>query len=68
MTGDPGLPNRDRFMIKKISKTSKTDSLFFDAKHWQSLTNKRTGDFLAAKTLKRKTWWIKCHEKCFKLR
>ena len=28
--------------------------LFFDAKHWQFLTNKRTGDFLAAKTLREK--------------
>ena len=42
-------------MIKTISKTGKTDLLFLDGdKHWQSLTNKRTGEFLAAKTLTEK--------------
>ena len=42
-------------MIKTISKTGKTDLLFLDGdKHWQSLTNKRTGEFLAAKTLREK--------------
>ena len=36
MSGDPGL-----------------DLLFLDGNsHWQSLTNKRTGEFLAAKTLR----------------
>ena len=37
-------------MIKKT--TGSTDLLFFDGKHWQSLTNKRTGEFLAARTLR----------------
>ena len=55
MTGDPGLADIDRFMIKKNSKTGKTDLLFLDGNNqWQSLTNKRTGEFLAAKTLREK--------------
>ena len=55
MTGDSGLADIDRFMIKKNSKTGNTDLLFFDGKkHWQSLTNKRTGDFLAANALREK--------------
>ena len=56
LTGDPGLANINRFMIKKISKTGNTDFLFFffNGKHWQSLTNKRTGEFLAEKTLREK--------------
>ena len=42
-------------MIKKFLKTFNTDLLFLDGnKHWQSLTNKRTGEFLAAKTLNEK--------------
>ena len=40
---------------KKNSKTGNTDLLFLDGnKHWQSLTNNRTGEFLAAKTLREK--------------
>ena len=54
MTGDPGLADIDRFMIKKNSKTGNTDLLFFDGTSWKSLTNKRTGESLAAKTLKEK--------------
>ena len=57
MTGDPGLADIDRFMIKKKknSRTGNTDLLFLDGnKHWQSLTNKRTGEFLAPKTLREK--------------
>ena len=55
VTGDPSLANIDRFMIKKNSKTGKTDLLFLDGdKHWQSLTNKFTGEFLATKTLREK--------------
>ena len=55
VTGDPGLADIDRFMIKKNSKTGNTDLLFLDGnKHWQPLTNKRTGEFLAAKTLREK--------------
>ena len=56
MAGDPGLADIDQFMIKKKkSKTSNTDLLFLDGnKHWQPLTNKGTGDFLVAKTLREK--------------
>ena len=53
VTGDTGLADLDRFMIKKNSKTGNTDLLFLDGNnHWQSLTNKRTREFLAAKTLR----------------
>ena len=53
VTGDPGLSDLDRFMIRKNSKTGNTESLFLNGnKHWQSLTNKRTGDFLAPKALR----------------
>ena len=42
-------------MIKKNLKTGNTDLLFLDGnKHWQSLTNKRFGEFLAAKALREK--------------
>ena len=42
-------------MIKKISKTDNTELHFLDDNnHWQSLTNKRTSDFLASKTLREK--------------
>ena len=55
VTGGPGLADMDRFMIKKISKTGNTDLLLLDSnKHWQSLTNKRTGEVLVAKTLREK--------------
>ena len=55
VTGDPGLQDIDRFMIKKNSKTGNADLLFLDGdKLWQSLTNKRTGQFLAAKILREK--------------
>ena len=55
MTGDTRLADIDQFMMKKILKTGNTDLLFLDGnKHWQSLTNKRTGEFLAAKTLREK--------------
>ena len=51
----PGLADIDRFMIKINSRTGSTDLLFLDGnKHWQSLTNKITGKFLAAKTLREK--------------
>ena len=54
LTGDPGLADMDQFMIKK-KKTGNTVLLFLDGDiHWQSLTNKRTGEFLAAKTLREK--------------
>ena len=51
----PGLDDTNRLMkkTKKKSKTGSTGLLFLDGdKHWQSLTNKRPGDFLAAKTLR----------------
>ena len=42
-------------MIKNFLKKFNTDLLFLDGnKHWQSLTNKRTGEFLASKTLREK--------------
>ena len=42
VTGDPGLADLDRFMIKKNSKTGNFELLFLNSnKHWQSLTNKR---------------------------
>ena len=42
-------------MIKKNSKTGNIEFLFLDSdKHWQSLNNKRTGEFLAVKTLREK--------------
>ena len=59
-TGDPGLADIDRFMIKKVSKTGNTDLLFLDRyEHWQSLTNKRTGEFLVASTLRDKKFGIR---------
>ena len=55
VTADPGLADIDRFMIGKNSKTGNTDLLFLNGnKCWQSLTNKRTGEFLAAKKLREK--------------
>ena len=55
VTGDPGLADIDRFMLKKNSKTGNIDFPFLDGnKHWQFLSNKRTGEFLAAKTLREK--------------
>ena len=50
--GDPGLADLDRFMIRK---TGNIELLFLVGnKHWQSLTNKRTAEFLAPKTLRAK--------------
>ena len=55
MTRDPGLADLDQFIIKKDSETGNIELLFLeDNKHWQSFTNKRTGKFLASKTLKEK--------------
>ena len=55
VTSDPGLADLDQFMTKKILMTGNTDLLLLDGnKHWHSLTNKRTGEFLAAKTLREK--------------
>ena len=55
VTGDLGLADLDQFMIKKNSKTVNIELLFLDAdEHWKSLTNKCIGEFLAAKTLRKK--------------
>ena len=55
LTGDPSLADIDRFTIKKNTKTGNTDLLFLDGNNqWQSLTNKRIGEFLEAKSLKEK--------------
>ena len=52
VTNNPGFADLDRFTIKKNSKTGNIELLFFDGNNeWQSLTNKRTGEFLAPKTL-----------------
>ena len=55
VTGNPGLADMDQFIIKKKqTKTGNTDLLFLDGKNqWQSVTNKRTGEFLSAKTIKK---------------
>ena len=55
VTGDPGLEDLDRFMIRKNLKTGNIELLFLDGSNqWQSLTNECTGEFLAAKTLREK--------------
>ena len=54
VAGNPDLIDLDQFMIKK-SKIGSIDLLFLDGNsHWQSLTNKHTGGFLSAKTLREK--------------
>ena len=53
VTGDPGLADLDQFTIKKNSKTGNNELFFLGGnKHWQSLTNKWTSEFLAPKTLR----------------
>ena len=55
VTADPGLADLDRFMIRKNLWTGNIELLFLDGnKHWQSLTNKRTGEFLVPRTLREK--------------
>ena len=55
MTGDSGLAGLDRFMIRKKLKIGNIQLVFPDGnKHWQFLTNKQTGEFLAPKTLREK--------------
>ena len=55
MTGDPGLADLDQLMIRKNLKTGNIQLLFLDGNNqWQSLTNKRTGEFLSEKTLREK--------------
>ena len=54
-TGDPGLADLELFTIKKNSTAGNIELLFLEGnKHWQSLTNKRSGEFLAPKTLREK--------------
>ena len=65
VTGNPGLADLDRFTIKKISKTGIIEFLFFDGNNqWQSLTNKRTGEFLAQKTLREKFGGLNTMKNC----
>ena len=53
MTDDPGFAGLDCFMIRKNLKTSNIKMLFLNGnKHWQSLTNKQTGEFLAPNALR----------------
>ena len=48
VTGDLGLADLDQFNIKKNTKTGNIELLFLDGyNEWQSLSNKRTGEFLA---------------------
>ena len=55
MTGDPSLADLKQFMIKKNSKKGNIELLFLDGnKHWQSLNNKETGEFLAPNLLREK--------------
>ena len=55
VTGGPGLADLDRLTIRKNLKTGNIELIFLNGnKHWHSLTNKRTGDFLAPKTLREK--------------
>ena len=66
MAGNSDLIDLDPFMIKK-TKTGSTNLFFLDGNNrWQSLTNKRTGEFSLAK--KKKKWWVIYHEKCPKAR
>ena len=65
VTGDPGLADLDRFTIKKNSKIANIELLFFDGNNqWQSLTNKRTGEFLAPKTLREKFSGLNIMKNC----
>ena len=52
--GSLDLVNLDRFKMKTNSKTGITDLLWYNGKNWVSLTNQRTGEFLAVSTLKTK--------------
>ena len=52
--GSLGLIDFDQFKMKTNSKTSITDLLWYNGENWVSLTNQRTGEFLAVSTLKTK--------------
>ena len=52
--GNLDLIDFDRFKMKTNSKTGITDLLWYNGEIWISLTNQRTGEFLAISTLKTK--------------
>ena len=52
--GSLALVNLDRFKMKTNSKTGIIDLLCYNGENWVSLTNQRTGKFLAVSTLKTK--------------
>ena len=52
--GGLDLVSLDRFKMKTNSKTGVTDLLLYNGENWVSLTNQRTGEFLAVSTLKTK--------------
>ena len=52
--GSLDFVNLDRFKMKTNSKTGITDLLWYNGENWVSLTNQRTGEFLAVSTLKTK--------------
>ena len=52
--GSLDLIDFDRFKMKTNSKTGITDLLWYNGVDWVSLTNQRTGEFLAVSTLKTK--------------
>ena len=48
VTGNLDLADLDQFNIKKNTKTGNIELLFLDGNNeWQSLSNQRTGEFLA---------------------
>ena len=54
VTGDPGLADLEQ-KFSKNSKTGNIELLFlYENNQWQSLNNKRTGEFVAPKTLREK--------------
>ena len=55
-SGNVNLVNPDLFKVEK-SKSEAVELRFFDGESWVSLTNKRTGKFLAKSTLRNKVWW-----------
>ena len=53
VTGDRGLADLNRLKIQKNSKAGNIEVLFLNGNNdWQSFNNKRTGEFLAPKTLR----------------
>ena len=52
--GSLDFVNLDRFKMKTNSKTGITDLLRYNGENWVSLTNQRTGEFVAVSTLKNK--------------